>query len=29
MLLFEGYIDSQGSVYVADRRTPIMRGKAA
>jgi len=27
-LLFEGYIDSQGSVYVADRRSPIMRGKA-
>lgn len=23
MLLFEGYIDSQGKVYVADRRVPI------
>ena len=27
MLLFEGYIDSQGSVYVADRRTPTRQLK--
>ncbi len=25
MLLFEGHIDSQGSVYVADRRMPLTR----
>ena len=25
MLLFEGYIDRQGSVYVADRRVPLTR----
>lgn len=28
MLLFEGYINSQGGVYVADRRSPIVRRKA-
>ena len=27
MLLFEGYIDRQGSVYVADRRPPLMQAK--
>ena len=27
MLLFEGYIDSQGSVYVADRRPPFRQSK--
>jgi hypothetical protein len=29
MLLFEGYIDSQGKAYVADRRVPVKTGKAA
>ena len=29
MLLFEGYIDSAGNAYVADRRTPSGRVKAA
>ena len=28
MLLFEGYIDRQGSVYVADRRPPLRPAKA-
>ena len=28
MLLFEGYIDRQGSVYVADRRPPLRLLKA-
>jgi hypothetical protein len=28
MLLFEGYIDRQGSVYVADRRPPLRPVKA-
>ena len=28
MLLFEGYIDRQGSVYVADRRPPLRPLKA-
>lgn len=28
MLLYEGYIDSQGSVYVADRRAPVKQKKA-
>jgi len=28
MLLFEGYIDRQGSVYVADRRLPLRPVKA-
>ena len=28
MLLFEGYIDRQGSVYVADRRLPVRAAKA-
>ena len=28
MLLFEGYIDRQGSVYVADRRLPVRAVKA-
>jgi hypothetical protein len=28
MLLFEGHIDSQSSVYVADRRVPLTRVKA-
>ena len=27
MLLFEGYIDRQGSVYVADRRPPVRQVK--
>jgi hypothetical protein len=29
MLLFEGHIDSQGSVYVADRRAPFTRVRVA
>ena len=29
MLLFEGYIDSQGSVYVADRRTPLRQSQGS
>ena len=28
MLLFEGHIDRQGSVYVADRRVPLTRVRA-
>lgn len=29
MLLFEGYIDSQSSVYVADRRAPLRQSKGS
>jgi hypothetical protein len=29
MLLFEGHFDSQGSVYVADRRVPLTRVRVA
>ena len=29
LLFYEGYIDNQGNVYVADRRTPSRMGKAA
>ena len=29
LLLYEGYIDSQGKAYVADRRAPTRRVKAA
>jgi hypothetical protein len=29
MLLFEGYIDSQGNAYAADRRAPVKMRKAA
>jgi len=29
LLLFEGYIDSAGKAYVADRRAPSSRAKAA
>ena len=28
LLFYEGYIDSQGNAYVADRRAPSSRGKA-
>ena len=28
MLLFEGHIDRQGSVYIADRRAPLTRVRA-
>ena len=28
MLLFEGHVDSQGNVYVADRRVPLTRVRA-
>ncbi len=29
LLFYEGYIDSEGSAYVADRRTPNSRVKVA
>ncbi len=29
MLLFQGYIDGQGSVYVADRRAPLRQAKGS
>lgn len=29
LLFYEGYIDSEGNAYVADRRTPSIRIKAA
>lgn len=29
MLLFEGYIDSYGNVYVADRRAPLRQSKGS
>ncbi len=29
MLLYEGYIDEQKNIYVADRRVPIMKAKTA
>ena len=28
LLFYDGYIDSEGNSYVADRRTPSIRGKA-
>ena len=29
MLLFEGYIDRQGGIYVADRRAPLKQSKGS
>jgi hypothetical protein len=29
LLFFEGYVDGQGTVYVADRRPPLRFGKAS